>query len=647
MEHHQHEQPEDKQPLKSSEDKDSVKKKPKKRRKLRRPAFNATRYLPDKNKPVIPTQAEFWAWPRVKPKPEQQPSKPSEEVDTVLDKPTKLQPTEIIYQEEELSDELPLTENSQFVTIPLSSYSESEILLHSYSEETSDADSDLTVAEVKSLPLTESQAVKSEAQSTVDELSSVNLQPVAIEDKAESAASVQISETVDRFSEQSAALPVTPIPTTIETDTKPLNYTNTLVNEGLLANPLENTPAAYDPNLISAADYQTKPDRGTSVRPSNTKTETSLQSKLARWWQQLPKPKLLNYYSKKDRAPITPPPTPTATVAEQQASYERNYAPNTFRRTVGRHLSVSEFVTQLKESPNQRESSSPSKVIDQVTTSKPIEAISQFIPSFQPQLAEASGAVVGSMNYIIKSTPYYPEHYQRSTSHGPAKHNELWQASFKSEGRQNPAELKVAEDFVIPSPAEGNRPITNQANTAPSHESTYMSDKSWDEIVAIEAERLRIASKRRPENIPAPAEPEPSQPPDIPPELPPDRQIQNSVWHRIEVDKKTGRAVGTPTLAYGEAFQQEQHQEMPPPPADSAGTASGQLAAGPPKQIDQLQPATLTAKAGSETAPDSSSSNQIESTIRVRQSSNFNSTDLWLWIILIIVILAVVIAISV
>lgn len=44
-------------------------------------------------------------------------------------------------------------------------------------------------------------------------------------------------------------------------------------------------------------------------------------------------------------------------------------------------------------------------------------------------------------------------------------------------------------------------------------------------------------------------------------EVPSDRRIETSSWHRIEIDKKTGRPVEHPTLEYGHEFQREQHQE--------------------------------------------------------------------------------------
>lgn len=44
-------------------------------------------------------------------------------------------------------------------------------------------------------------------------------------------------------------------------------------------------------------------------------------------------------------------------------------------------------------------------------------------------------------------------------------------------------------------------------------------------------------------------------------EIPSDRRVETSAWHRIEVDKKTGKAVEDPSVAYGKEFQNEQHQE--------------------------------------------------------------------------------------
>ncbi len=51
------------------------------------------------------------------------------------------------------------------------------------------------------------------------------------------------------------------------------------------------------------------------------------------------------------------------------------------------------------------------------------------------------------------------------------------------------------------------------------------------------------------------------------------RRIETSVWHRVEIDEKTGRAVENPELAYGEAFRREQQQERLAREAAEAQTA--------------------------------------------------------------------------
>jgi hypothetical protein len=656
MEHHQHEQPDEKKPIKSPENNDSPKKKSKKRRKIRRPIINVARYSPDKNKPIAPIQAEIWAWPRLKPKLEQKPVKSPEEAASTLVEPVEAQPTEVIYQEDELSDELTLEESSQIVTIPLSSYSESEILLRGYSDETIDTDNGTSDTKAKLQPLADSQVNKSEEPLLVEELAVANLRPALIEDNSEIDTNSQIPATADMSGEQITSLSEDQAPTAIKVETEPIYSTDDRVNEAMLGITLDNTQAgSIDPSLIRSADYQVGPEIGTAAGPSKIVTEPNLPSKLADWWHRLPKPKLLNFYSKKSYNPPVPSLTATGTATERHSPNDRNYESSSFRRSIGRHLSVSDFVKQLKEAPKQREPRSEPTIIDQVAASKPLETITKVIPNFRPQLAEVSAATVGSMNYILKSTPYYPEHYQRNAGSEPGKINETWKVDFKPEDHQNPARLKIDEDLVIPSPVESNWPSTTPANTPPAYESTSLTDKSWDEIVAIEAERLRIASHRRPENQspvlgnkPTLSNPEFNQPPDVPPELPSNREVQSSVWHRIEVDKKTGRAVETPTLAYGEAFQQEQHQEIQQPLSEDTTTVSGQPPVGPMAQVDLPHPSSFSAKVEPVIAPESQPTpNQTESTIRVRQSSPLNLTDLWLWIILIIVILAVVIAISV
>jgi hypothetical protein len=256
------------------------------------------------------------------------------------------------------------------------------------------------------------------------------------------------------------------------------------------------------------------------------------------------------------------------------------------------------------------------------------------------------------MNQLLRDMPSYPEHYQKSAKYKPGANNEASDAAYLS-GR-----LNIEEAKVMPSSSGDALPKSYRADYAPRVEPESMAHKSWEEIVAIEAERLRIASNHRPEHQPTPNdflpqnslatnETFPIQPPEIPPELPPDRQVQKSVWHRIELNTRTGRTVETPTLAYGQAFKQEQHPEMQQPDEDAA-TASGQLAVSTSTQVELPQLANSSPLGTPEDALSTqSASSQVESTIRVRRNSSSSVPDLWLWVLLMIIILALIIAIYV
>lgn len=57
-------------------------------------------------------------------------------------------------------------------------------------------------------------------------------------------------------------------------------------------------------------------------------------------------------------------------------------------------------------------------------------------------------------------------------------------------------------------------------------------------------------------------------------EAPKGRRVETSAWHRIELDEKTGKAVETPSVAYGEAYKREQKQEKLAQDAAKAQTAA-------------------------------------------------------------------------
>ncbi|MGB4759575.1 MAG: hypothetical protein WBP26_05985 [Candidatus Saccharimonadales bacterium] len=66
---------------------------------------------------------------------------------------------------------------------------------------------------------------------------------------------------------------------------------------------------------------------------------------------------------------------------------------------------------------------------------------------------------------------------------------------------------------------------------------------------------------------------------DEPPQVDKSRRVETSSWHRMEVDKATGKIVENPSLAYGEAFEAERHQEVKTQASADASNSSGLVAA--------------------------------------------------------------------
>jgi len=58
--------------------------------------------------------------------------------------------------------------------------------------------------------------------------------------------------------------------------------------------------------------------------------------------------------------------------------------------------------------------------------------------------------------------------------------------------------------------------------------------------------------------------------------IPPEHVVQSSAWHNIEVDKRTGRPVESPTFAYGREYYRERAHENRP--VDQHSTAAGGVA---------------------------------------------------------------------
>ncbi len=133
------------------------------------------------------------------------------------------------------------------------------------------------------------------------------------------------------------------------------------------------------------------------------------------------------------------------------------------------------------------------------------------------------------------------------------------------------------------------------------------------------------------------------------PEVPDNHHVESSVWHNIEVDNQTGRAVENPVFHYGDEFQRERGHETKDndnQEEDVIATASGQLAVGGVTDLglSSASPASTPSSASSQKRP-TTLANRLESTLRDRRNYQSVIPDTWLWGILVVVIITLVLVI--
>jgi len=121
-----------------------------------------------------------------------------------------------------------------------------------------------------------------------------------------------------------------------------------------------------------------------------------------------------------------------------------------------------------------------------------------------------------------------------------------------------------------------------------------------------------------------------------------DRHVEQSSWHSIEVDNKTGRAVEEPSFSYGEAFQNEQKTEANAFHTDDGiASASGQLAVSSPifDNLNERDAAILNNTPAS-TVPLTNPHSQID----FNSGPSRSSIDPLLWTILTVIVFAIILA---
>ena len=126
--------------------------------------------------------------------------------------------------------------------------------------------------------------------------------------------------------------------------------------------------------------------------------------------------------------------------------------------------------------------------------------------------------------------------------------------------------------------------------------------------------------------------------------LAPNRRLETSAWHHIEIDKETGKPVENPSVAYGEEFQHEQHQERLRREIEAASiagedTRKQQLSGSPGGGLP-------SGTAGVPGQPPSATSDRS-----ARGPSNpapivSSAADLVLWGILTVVVIAIIVALT-
>lgn len=120
-----------------------------------------------------------------------------------------------------------------------------------------------------------------------------------------------------------------------------------------------------------------------------------------------------------------------------------------------------------------------------------------------------------------------------------------------------------------------------------------------------------------------------------------DHHIEQSTWHNIEVDNKTGKAVEEPTFSYGEAFKDEQRTETNAFHTDDGViSASGQLAVSTPT-FNNLNDKDAAILSNAQPSPNPLPTSQIQTPYPMRGRS---SVDPLLWTVLTVIVMAIFLA---
>lgn len=127
-------------------------------------------------------------------------------------------------------------------------------------------------------------------------------------------------------------------------------------------------------------------------------------------------------------------------------------------------------------------------------------------------------------------------------------------------------------------------------------------------------------------------------------EVPQDRRVEASSWHRIEIDKRTGKPVEAPALAYGSEFQHEQQQEQAGAYRDlrDAGGQQGGGAGGDSQKPSDDTMQLPTPGGQPQDAPEAASKSSLKSVNFSGKDNNPEQATPIMWGVLAVIVTAIV-----
>jgi hypothetical protein len=128
--------------------------------------------------------------------------------------------------------------------------------------------------------------------------------------------------------------------------------------------------------------------------------------------------------------------------------------------------------------------------------------------------------------------------------------------------------------------------------------------------------------------------------------VPPEHKMVSSAWHSIEMDKRTGRPVESPTFAYGHEYYRERAHENRPSDQRNAAAGGVALAAAASATDDRLSGQSVAPGSSKSYTPSTTTQRSAQNrrknmanTIRGQLAKGGNTGPIWPYLLALVVIL--------